>query len=142
MEVVILWMGINGLIGYAIGKPKNEIGTCMALCILLGPIGWLISIFVGGNTAAAVPLSPARVCPFCAENIKAQAIVCPHCRRDLNPLPAPAPPEQPPKKLEPELPRDPSKPDPEDVKRVEEMLQRYEHPPHSVRQSSDEPYRI
>jgi len=134
-------MGINGLIGYAIGREKNQIGACMALCILLGPIGWLISLFIGGNTAAAVPASPIRVCPFCAENIKPQAIVCPHCQRDLTLVATLAPSEQPPQKpAAPEVPRDPSKPDPEDVKRVEEMLQRYEHPAHSVRQSSDEPY--
>jgi hypothetical protein len=28
-----------------------------------------------------------RVCPFCAEQAKAVALACPHCTRDLPPLP-------------------------------------------------------
>lgn len=28
-------------------------------------------------------VSRGSPCPFCAEKIKAEAIVCPHCRRDL-----------------------------------------------------------
>lgn len=55
----------------------------------------------GGNSAAGVVSSsvaarsqvvpaPAaaaeRVCPFCAETVKAAAIVCKHCGRDLEPM--------------------------------------------------------
>lgn len=136
MEVVILWAGINGIIGYAIGSSKNKIGECMALCIMLGPIGWLISLFVSAPKAAA-PAAPNRVCPFCAENIKPQAIVCPHCRRDLVPD-APPPRALPAEPIKPKIPINPNVPDPADVERVRELVHRYENQP----PNPNEPYRI
>ncbi len=39
--LVILWIGINAVVGYAIGKSKNAIGESVAVSIVLGPIGWL-----------------------------------------------------------------------------------------------------
>ena len=35
--------------------------------------------------AAAAPQAGERDCPFCAERIKAAAVVCRHCQRDLPP---------------------------------------------------------
>lgn len=77
---VIGWIGINGVVGYAIGKSKNEIGECVALSIVLGPIGWLIAALSKGNI---------RKCPFCSEDIKPDAKVCRYCGRDL-PEPEPS----------------------------------------------------
>jgi hypothetical protein len=73
---VILWIGINAIIGYAIGKPKNAISDCVVACIILGPIGWLIALAIKGQV---------RECPFCAEQIKTDAKVCRYCGRDLPP---------------------------------------------------------
>jgi hypothetical protein len=74
----ILWaifgVGINGAIGYMIGKSKNDVRDSILITVLLGPIGWLISLIDKGNL---------RNCPFCAEEIKPDAKVCRHCERDL-----------------------------------------------------------
>src|SRR6266511_6071000 len=78
---MIFWIGVNGVVGYAIGKNKNDSGGCVAVSILLGPIGWLISIGSKGNL---------RECPFCAEHVNPDAKVCRYCGRDL-PAPALAP---------------------------------------------------
>jgi hypothetical protein len=51
----VFWLGVNGLIGYAIGKSKNDISGCVLLSFLLGPIGWLIALAAKGNV---------RKCPF------------------------------------------------------------------------------
>jgi len=40
VEVVIFWCGVNAIIGYLIGKSKNEVGGAIVLSILLGPI-WM-----------------------------------------------------------------------------------------------------
>src|SRR5262249_12199492 len=75
----IFWAGVNSLVGYAIGKCKNDVTWYIILCILLGPIGWLIAAVSPGNL---------RNCPFCSEEIKPDAKVCRYCGRDLPP-PAP-----------------------------------------------------
>lgn len=45
-------------------------------------VGWLIALIWA---TASPSLKGTTTCPFCAERIKAQAVVCPHCRNDLKP---------------------------------------------------------
>jgi hypothetical protein len=62
MEWILLWIGVNAVIGYAIGKSKNEVGASVLLSILLGPIGWLLCIAnkarLGDAHFAPNPLNP------------------------------------------------------------------------------------
>ncbi len=76
MEAVIFWCGVNAIIGYLIGKSKNEVGGTIVLSILLGPIGWLIAALSHGHL---------RKCPFCAEQVKPEATICKHCGSKLSP---------------------------------------------------------
>jgi hypothetical protein len=83
LGIVIFWCCINAVIGFAIGKQKNEIGAAITLSILLGPIGWFLIVLSRGNL---------RKCPFCAEQVKPEAVICKHCGNKL-------PPPQPPSKI-------------------------------------------
>jgi hypothetical protein len=130
MELLILWILINIIVGYAIGARKNEVGSAIALSILLGPLGWLIAALSEGRF---------RKCPFCAERMQPTAIVCPHCQRDLPrsaEMPQGVPPAMAkrPKRLT-------NEPDPDDVRRLEETMRRIEAqrktPPRR-----DEPYKL
>jgi hypothetical protein len=76
---IVFWIGVNAIIGYLIGKSKNDISGCVFLSVLLGPIGWLISLAMKGNV---------RKCPFCAEQIKSEANVCRYCGREVTPTPS------------------------------------------------------
>jgi hypothetical protein len=79
MEWIVLWIGVNFLIGYAIGKPKGQAVSSAFICVLLGPIGWIVAAVSKGNV---------KKCPFCSEDIKPDAKVCRYCGREL-PLPDP-----------------------------------------------------
>jgi len=46
-------------------------------------------------------ISEERKCPFCAELVKREAIICKHCQRDLPPEPKPEPASIPPVVLQP-----------------------------------------
>ncbi len=63
----LVWLIINCLVGYGIGKQKDAVVSSILVCLLLGPIGWLLAMVWPGNV---------RVCPFCAENTRREANVC------------------------------------------------------------------
>jgi zinc-ribbon domain len=81
MEWFLFWIGVNFLIGYAIGKPKDQAVSSALICVLLGPIGWIICAVSSGNT---------RQCPHCAERVKAGAVVCRYCGKELPEVRQPA----------------------------------------------------
>jgi hypothetical protein len=73
---IVVWCGINAVIGYFIGKRKYVIWASIVVSILFGPIGWLIAALNSGKL---------RKCPFCAELVKPEAVVCKHCGHKLPP---------------------------------------------------------
>ena len=79
---IIFWCCVNAVIGYAIGKHKNEVGAAITVLILFGPIGWFLIVLSRGNL---------RKCPFCAEQVKPEAVLCKHCGNKLPPPEPPSP---------------------------------------------------
>lgn len=67
-------MFVFGLIGYAIGKPKGEGKTGFWMGFFLGIIGVISTACVRGYRIK---------CPFCTSMISMEAVVCPHCGRDV-----------------------------------------------------------
>jgi hypothetical protein len=108
----LFWAALGGGIGLAIGHPKGHGGIGFVLGLLLGVIGWIIvavmkpseemrrvqqaetialaASMVGMTSehASMAGTAPARerLCPWCAESIKAAARVCRFCGRDIEPL--------------------------------------------------------
>lgn len=80
MGTGLFWILIGALIGIAAAQKKgfNVAGGAIGGA-LLGPLAFLL-FFVSGIASS----SEQRVkCPYCAEMVKREALVCPHCKRDL-----------------------------------------------------------
>ncbi len=79
----LLWIGFWSLVvsllflllpGIFIGRRKERMGDCVALCLLLGPVGIVIACFLQAGGAS---------CPFCKSRMMKSAKVCPRCTRDI-----------------------------------------------------------
>jgi hypothetical protein len=101
--VLILWLILGPLVGWAIGNPKGRGVEGAGLGFLLGVIGWIIVAVMSPTPeaeaqraralAAALDVTPTgigppigRQCPWCAETIKPAARVCRFCGRDVEPI--------------------------------------------------------
>ena len=70
MELVVIWI-ISGFIASYIHKNRGRSGIVSFLAgFLLGPIGIVLAL---------VTLSNLPRCPYCAEHVRSEAIVCKHC---------------------------------------------------------------
>ena len=84
MALFLIWIGL-GIIGSLIASGKGNSGCGgFALGVLLGPIGILIALFSSDNEKVKRQRSgDTKKCPYCAEYVKEDAVVCKHCGRDL-----------------------------------------------------------
>jgi hypothetical protein len=82
--MLIAWALLGALIGVTAAQRRgfSVVGGVLG-GLLLGPLAFLM-FFVSGVSAS----DQNRKCPFCAEFIKVEAMVCKHCGRELPPPPA------------------------------------------------------
>lgn len=96
MMVIFIWFILAILVGvYASSKGRSSLGFFF-LAVLLSPlIGFLIALVVQPILAnvetKAIASGDQKKCPYCAELVKSEAIVCKHCGRDLPAAATPTP---------------------------------------------------
>lgn len=85
MIYVFIWIGL-GIVGAMIASSKGNNGCGgFVLGVLLGPIGLLIAFFSSDNENAKREKDGyTKKCPYCAEYVKKDAIVCKHCGRTFS----------------------------------------------------------
>lgn len=85
MWVFLLWIFCMLLAAYIAGQKQRSTWWCL-VGLVFGPIGVIMVALLPTLPRAMPEGGPpghTRICPFCAESIKAAAIVCKHCGRDL-----------------------------------------------------------
>lgn len=71
---VVVWIAVNSLIGFGLGRFKGNPGAGVVLAVVLGPLGWL--------GIAALKDVRGR-CRECLGLARPGARVCRHCGREL-----------------------------------------------------------
>lgn len=83
MSIVLVWI-IGAIIAAVVAKNKKRNAAAWVIgCVLLSPLIILILLVLPPLASENIQVEKTKQCPHCAERIKAEAVVCKHCGRDI-----------------------------------------------------------
>ena len=88
LSAIFLWFSLSLLAGYIANNKGHSFTSYFILLLLLSPvIGLIASIVSSTNTQGIeqekLKTGESKRCPYCAELVKAQALICKHCGKDV-----------------------------------------------------------
>jgi hypothetical protein len=89
VEILLLWLGLALVVGIAAShRGRNGFGWFLLACVISPLVAGLLVLVLPNaeiERQKQEVLKNSRKCPFCAELVRREAIVCKHCGRDLPP---------------------------------------------------------
>jgi RNA polymerase subunit RPABC4/transcription elongation factor Spt4 len=91
MVSLLVWSTVFAVVTTIVANAKGlSLGKWAAIGFILGPIGVIWSLVAARNEVTLaerqVDAGQMKKCPFCAEHIKTEAVVCKHCGKEQPPI--------------------------------------------------------